>query len=459
MPRNVTSPGGGSRLTLTIPSEGVKFRAVSLTPQKLVERFHSYGCPDHRWRVGGEFERLPVRPDGKAVPYDGPRGIRRVLELLADRHGWAPEFEGDALIALKRDGASITLEPGGQVELSGAPHETLLAIAREARRNLAEITAIGDELDIRWLAVGVHPVAAVDEVGWVPKSRYVVMREHLGAVGDLAHTMMKATTSFQANFDYRDEADCARKLEAMLALAPLTTALFANSPLVAGRPSGFQSFRGHVWTRTDPARCGLPLARYSHAAWVDYLLDTPLLFFTDRGRYVSGDGRSFRDLLSDGHGGRAATWADWDIHQTSVFPEVRVKRTIEIRGADAVPLPLALAGIAAWTGVMYDDTALDEAAELGRALADDGDGSSRFERACRDGLHAEIAGRRLSGWAEDFVALAGRGLARSRWADDGHLLEPLVALVEEGDSPAVTTLRAYETATSVEALVEALRYR
>jgi glutamate--cysteine ligase len=409
----------------------------------LIQRFHEYATPRERWLVGGEFERIALRQDGRSVPYDCSCGIRWILERLAAEHGWEPVLEGEFPIALLKDGASTTLEPGGQVELSGAPHASLLDLAREAWASLGELQSLSEGCDLQWTALGLTPYTPIDQIQWVPKGRYQVMREYLPGRGDLALAMMKGTSSFQANFDFSDEADCAAKLGTMSRLGALTTAIFANSPLLGGKETGWMSYRGEIWTRTDPDRTGFPLAEgYTHEAWVDYLLDVPMMFFKQAGRWAPALGRTFRSWMEEGIDGDYPGWSDWELHQTSVFPEVRVKRTIEIRGADAVPLPLALGGIALWTGLLYDPIALDQAEALSREFAASADAAGRFAVAVRQGLEGDLGGRLLADWARDLAEIAGHGLARSR-PDERHLLAPLEAQILTGESPAAAVLRAW----------------
>jgi glutamate--cysteine ligase len=417
---------------------------VSLTRTQLIERFHGYGNPNQL--IGGEFERILVRRDGGPVGYSEPHGIRWILEQLQERFGWTPVFEGEHLIALTRDGASTTLEPGGQVELSGAPHASLRDVVGEALTSMSELKVLAAEGDLFLVALGLTPYPPMTDIPWVPKGRYGVMRSYLGEIGDMAHVMMKGTSSFQANFDYRDEADCGRKAGTMAKLGPLTTALFANSPLLAGQPTGYASTRGLAWTRTDPARTGFPQVLaddYTHEAWVDYLLDAPMMFYKRDGAWAHAEGRTFRTYMDRGFEGNFPTWQDWELHETSVFPEVRVKRAIEIRGADAVPLPLAFAGIAMWTGLLYDDVALDGAAQLAAEFASHGNATERFDQAVRFGLRGQVGDRTMAEWAADLTALAAAGLGRHA-PSDLALLEPVEALVAHGESPGDAVLRIWK---------------
>lgn len=431
-----------------------------LTRATLIKRFSEYGCPRKRWRVGGEFERAVVRPDGSPVSYDEPHGIRWLLEQLAEHYGWDPVFEGDKPIALLRDGASVTLEPGGQVELSGAPHFSLEDLEHEMRTNRQVLKEITQGKDLVWIACGLTPVSPIADVQWMPKGRYALMRDYLPKRGDLAHYMMKGTCSVQANYDFADEADCARKVRLCAGLSPLTTAIFANSPLLENRPTGFKSYRGHIWTRTDPDRTGFPpglRADFSFERWVDYLLSTPMLFRkTDIG-WQDAEGASFGTWLNEGIDGTFPTWADWELHQTSVFPEVRIKRTIEVRGADCVDPDMAVAFCALFTGLLYCNAALDEALSLVDEIEQHGTRDGRFDIACRGGLEGIIGGRTLADWAMDLGDIADRGIAKCL-PQDRRKIDPLLERIEAGRSPADELLAAWEKDSSPEAVIAALTY-
>ena len=433
---------------------------ATLTRQGLIDTFHSYGKPRSAFRVGGEFERAVVRGDGSPVRYNDPDGIRWILEQLAERQGWVPEYEGENVIALARNGASITLEPGGQVELSGAPHFTLQALADEMKENRDALLALAEGRDLHWTACGLTPIAAMDDIDWMPKGRYRIMREYLPKVGDLAHFMMKGTCSVQANFDFEDEADCARKVHMCAGIAPLTTAMFASSPLYMNKPTGYQSYRGHIWTRTDPARTGFPPGlrdAYTHERWVDYLLDAPMMFVKQKRGYVPAEGRTFRSFVDDGFEGRRPDGADWALHQTAVFPEVRVKHTIEVRGADCVGRDLALAFCALFTGLLYCPSALDECLQLAIELERHGDHRERLAIASRDALDGVVGGRPLADWARDLGRVAARGLKNCLPAD-APMLEPLLDRIEAGRSPSVDILEAWHRDPSPEAVIRSVAY-
>ncbi|MEQ1568499.1 MAG: glutamate-cysteine ligase family protein [Myxococcota bacterium] len=425
----------------------------TLTRDALIRSYHSSGRPRDGWLVGAEFERHLLRPDGTPLPYGGAPGVRWLMERMIP-DGWEPYLEGgEALIALFRAGASVTLEPGGQFELSGAPFRTVGEVEAEAR-------AFGQEVDrhlagtgVRQVGLGFTPYAAVPDIGWVPKGRYGVMREYLASTGPLAHHMMKGTAAVQATYDYSDEVDCGRKVRLATLLGPLTTATFANSPYAEGRATGFVSYRGHIWTQTDPARTGFPAAAedFTFERWVDWLLAVPMMFRKDvDGAWQPARGQTFAQWLASAEQPRPDD-AAWELHLTSVFPEVRTKRAIEVRGADCVPLPLAMGFVAMWKGLFYSDSALDRATELGLAFASHGTQRERFEIACRSGLEGIVGGRTLASWAATVVDLARDGLPEP----ERSFLAPLAAQIETGVSPGTTLLRTLGDTPNPARLVEA----
>ena len=407
----------------------------------LIEQYHSWGRPTDTFLVGAEFERHLLRANGHPVPYFGAHGVGWLLAELAKDGGWTSAFEGEHRVALYRDGASVTLEPGSQFELSTAPYATVAEVAAEAQAFNADIDRRIAGTDIHQVALGYTPFAAMDDIPWVPKGRYAIMRTYLAQTGALAHDMMKGTCATQASFDFADEADAAAKVRLAILLGPLTTAMFANSPIRQGVDSGYASFRGHVWTQTDPRRTGFPeaAASFSFARWVDYLLDVPMMFRKRRGAWEPAHGMTFRAWLDDPTD--PPTQDDWDLHLTSVFPEVRIKRTIEVRGADCVPLPLGMAFVALFKGLFYTPSALDRATELALRLSAHGDREARFAVACRAGLRGEVGGRPLAAWAADLLDIATATFSPA----DAHFLAPLIAQIETGESPAHALLRAWSS--------------
>lgn len=408
-----------------------------LTRDAILQTFATYGRARSEWLTGAELERFLLKPDGSPLTFFEEHGVRWMIEQLGER-GWDLIFEGDNPIAALDGRASLTLEPGCQWELSGTPFRTMTEVREEARafdRLTQELLAAGGDR-ARQVFLGFTPFARIDDIPWVPKGRYVQMRTFLIQMGDLAHHMMKGTSAVQVSFDFLDEEDAARKMKLASSLAPLSTAMLANSPWAEGGPSGFMSYRGHIWTRTDPDRTGIPDDRaFSYEAWIDYLLDVPMMFIHHEDAYVSGRGRSFRSWMTEGFDGHFPSWDDWDLHLTQVFPEVRVKKQIEVRGADCVPVDLAAAFCAMWQGLFYCNATLRDALQLADEFVASGTKEERFDEACRHGLQGTISGRSTLEWAREAVTLAGVALDRCQ-PEDRHVLEPLEALVDDGRCPA-----------------------
>jgi glutamate--cysteine ligase len=425
--------------------------------------------PRDAWRVGTEHEKIGVRlADLRPVPYAGEDGIAGVLEAIAAETGWRQVREDGALIALEGDGASITLEPGGQLELSGAPLRTIFETCQELNRHLDVVRRVSAPRGIVWLALGANPFHDVDEMPRVPKARYAVMRRYLPTRGDLALHMMHLSATVQANFDYGSEADMAAKLRTAMGVSPLVSALFANSPLHLGKPSTFVSRRVHVWRHVDPDRCGLlPFVfepGFGYAQYVEWALDVPMFFVLHGDAYRPARGLPFRRFLAEGHEGRRATLQDWNLHLTTLFPEVRLKQFLEVRGADAVPPELTCALPALWKGVLYDDGACEAAWRLvaGWSFAER---EASLEAVAKRGLAAKVAGRPVLPLVRELLAIAQGGLARIAHgngveADERRFLEPALALAERGRSPGEEVLARWEGAWrgAPERLIEYARY-
>jgi glutamate--cysteine ligase len=405
--------------------------------------FHAAAKAPEDFRVGAEFEKFAVEPTtGRALAYDEPGGIRAVLAALAERFGWTPHCnEAGHLTGLFRDGAAVSLEPGGQVELSTAPAVHVGQIAASLRTHLDELRAVGDPRRVAWLAAGLTPLCPVEAIPLMPRVRHQIMARYLPERSPTALAMMKATASTQCSFDYADEEDAARKFTTALKLGPLVNALWGNAPLCGGRRTGYVSHRGHVWRHMDPDRSGLLtdlLAEdLSFGRWVEYLLDVPMMFTHVGGRYRAVR-RTFRDFLATGQDGHLPTLADWELHLTTVFPEARLKRFLEVRGADAVAGPLALSAPALWKGLLYDEISLDAAATLAEQVPV-ADLPPFFEIAYQSGLAAEYQGRRLSAWCRELVDLAAAGLQRQAelrgHPDERRYLDPAYEVLERGRSP------------------------
>lgn len=420
---------------------------ILTTPEDLLIPFHEAIKPTNLHRIGAEAEKFGVESDtGAPLPYEGERSVVAVLQALVDRHGWHPEAEipGGPLIALLRAGASVTLEPGGQLELSGAPLENIHQICMEMSGHLAELRDISNELGLSWLGIGFHPTAAQAELPWVPKQRYAIMQRYLPTRGQYGLDMMRRTATVQANFDYDSEESAMRAVRISLRLSPVVTALFANSPFYEGRLFGGRSYRAKVWLSVDPDRQGLlepVLARGRRFQdYVEWALDAPMFLVKRGNEVIENTGQSFRSFMKHGFHGERPTLKDWETHINTLFPEVRLKRTIEVRSADSLPASLICALPAVWTGILYDKQALDEADELTRdyTFAElEAIRPAISERA----LAATFRGAPLADVAERVLDIASGGLARrarlnKNGKDESVHLTKIISLVEKGHCPA-----------------------
>ncbi|RLB64372.1 MAG: glutamate--cysteine ligase, partial [Deltaproteobacteria bacterium] len=414
----------------------------------LLAPFYQGAKPAGAHRIGTEVERFGVdRTTGAPLPYDGPNGVLAVFDALTHRYGWRPTAEkpGGPVIALSRGSASISLEPGAQLELSGSPVRTVHEVCDELSEHLRELQAIDQRLGVAWLASGFHPLARQSELPWVPKERYRIMRDYFPSRGQSGIDMMRRTATVQVNLDYSDEADAMRKLRVALKLSPVATAMFANAPFFEGQATGeYQSRRAAVWLDVDPDRSGLlPELMQPGRGFADYVqwaLDAPMFLFKRDDQLVANTGQTFRSFWRHGFQGYQATADDWDHHLNTLFPEVRLKGYLEVRGADSLPRDLVCAVPALWTGLLYDDQALDQAEQICAPFGPDELQTLR-PAVARHGLKARCQGQPLQQLAEQLLDTALAGLARRDRRDaDGHderrHLEPLVALVSAGQSPA-----------------------
>ncbi len=424
--------------------------------RQLVEYFETAAKPKADWLIGCEHEKFAYRLSTlKPVSYGEPQGLRDFLVGMQD-FGWKPIMEGATLIGLKRGHAAITFEPGGQVELAGAPLKTLHETSAETDQHLAEINEIGEQLGIGFMGMGFHPLAPREEIGWIPdKRRYEIMRAYMPKKGALGLDMMLRTCTVQVNLDYSDEADMAKKFRLALALQPVATALFASSPFTEGKPNGYRSYRMHVWEDTDPDRTGAPDFAFDpgfgYERYVDYALDVPMYFVHRDGRYIDCAGQSFRDFM-DGRlpalPGQRPTVGDWTNHLTTLFPDVRLKKVLEMRGADAGDAEMMLALPSFWTGLLYDSNACDAAWELVKDWTPEDRRKLRAD-AARLGLQAEVHGHPVRLIAHAAVTLAQQGLRRRahrlhRGADETRYLDTLFNLTESGQDHAAQLLMHWE---------------
>src|SRR5262245_4080382 len=434
-------------------------RTIIGNTAELVSYLEEGAKPSDAWRIGTEHEKFPFLTDSlRPVPYEGKRSIRALLEGLNARFQWPPIMEGKTIIGLSEPGGggSISLEPGGQFELSGAPLETVHETCEEVHAHLAQVRGVGDELGIGFLGLGFSPLWTLAETPVMPKGRYAIMAPYMDRKGRLGRDMMFRSCTVQVNLDFGSEADMVKKLRVSLALQPVATALFAASPFTEGKPNGFKSFRSAVWLDTDPDRTGmLPFAfepGFGFERYVDYALDVPMYFVSRNGRYIDCAGESFRRFMEGKLPqlpGERATFKDWGDHLTTIFPEVRLKRYLEMRGADSGQWRRLCALPALWTGVLYDERSLDEAYELIKGWSASERQTVR-ETVPRLALQAGIAGRTVQEIAKDMLALSRAGLERRgrlgcKGRSEAQFLDVLDEIAETGRTRAEDLLTHYDS--------------
>ncbi|MCH8918937.1 MAG: glutamate--cysteine ligase [Alphaproteobacteria bacterium] len=427
-----------------------------VTSKDQLVQYHAAGCkPRADWRIGTEHEKFAFNlEDLRPLPYQGACSIRAMLEGLT-RFGWKPVLEDGLPVALTKGGASITLEPGGQFELSGEALENLHETCREVHQHLTQVKEVAAEIGAGFLGIGFDPKWRREDVPWMPKGRYGIMRAYMPTKGGHGIDMMIRTCTIQVNLDFESEADMVEKFRLGLALQPVVTAMFADSPFVEGKPSGYLSYRSFVWTDTDPDRCGiLPFVfedGFGFERYVDYMLDVPMYFVYRDGRYLDASGQSFRDFLAarlPALPGEIPTMGDWTDHLTTVFPEVRLKQFLEMRGADGGPWRRICALPAFWVGLFYDAQAQADATAL---VADwtARDHQGLRAQVPRQALKTEFRGRALIELAREVVAISRAGLARRARrdggaADEAHHLDTLEEILDRGLTPAEVKLANYE---------------
>jgi glutamate--cysteine ligase len=407
----------------------------------LIGYFASGAKPSNEWRVGAEFEKFALnRVTGKQIGFDA--GIEAVLERLASHFDWERHEEAGRLTALTRAGSTISVEPGGQLELSTPPASHISELKAHLDQHLEELRAATDRNKIAWAAAGVTPFSTIEEIPINPRPRHRFMAEYLPTRCKYGLHMMKATASTQVAYDYSDEEDAGRKIAAALTLSPIINAAFANAPLLAGQRTGFASFRGEIWQGMDPDRSGflveLLQGDVNFERWADFVLDVPLLFINVDGVLKPPPGITFRHWMKHRWEGRYPTLEDWDIHLSTIFTEVRLKKYLEIRGSDATPSPLALSVPTIWKGLLYDSQALADAATLARVIPSS-DILALSNLAARDGLRGVYGGRTIAAWCEDAVEIAAKGLSRIAIAngsvDESSYLDPMREFLASGRSP------------------------
>jgi glutamate--cysteine ligase len=414
-----------------LPGTGIDDTPV--TEADLHDYFRAGAKPPTAWRVGAEFEKFALaRATGRQIGFDD--GVEHILHALVAHFAWEPHFEAGRLTTLTRGRSTVSVEPGGQVELSTPPAGGLADLRAELDTHLRELRAVTDPAAVAWAACGVTPFSRIDQIPLNPRTRHRLMAEYLPARSPTALHMMKATASTQVTFDYADEPDAGRKFGVALTLSPVVNALFANAPLFAGERTEFVSFRGHVWHGMDPDRSGLLTdllaGEVTFARWVRHALDVPLLIVADGASFAPAPRLTFREFLSRGIGGRFPTRHDWEVHLSTLFTEARLKHFLEVRGADATPAPLAVPAV--WKGLLYDPDTLSAAAALARHFTPE-ELRPLSEAVARLGLRATHRGRPLAEWCREVVALADGGLRRQ--GEDVAYLDPLREALAAGRSP------------------------
>jgi glutamate--cysteine ligase len=444
-------------------------QSVVTSVDQLVAWFAAGEKPASEWKIGTEHEKIGLYARTHAgVPFEGPNGIEAVLERVAELDGWTRIREAGHLVALEKGSASITLEPGGQLELSGAPLRTIHETCSEFNTHLSLMKRVSEPLGIVWLGLGINPIHGVGQIPQVPKQRYRLMRSYLPPRGSLALEMMHATATVQANFDFASEADMASKMRTALGVTPIVSAIFANSSLSEGKANGYISRRLHIWSHTDPDRTGLlPMAfepGFGYRDYAEWALDVPMFFVLREGRYQEAEGISFRRFMTHGLRELRPTLDDWARHLTTLFPEVRLKRFIEVRGADAVPPGLTCSLPALWKGLLYEPGAREAAYRLVAHTSHEEREAARADVA-RRGLAASFAGRRVIELARELASISREGLARiahkgRRDPDETDFLDPIFAQLELGASPGQLVLDRWEGewGRSLDRLIEYARY-
>ncbi|HNB26800.1 MAG TPA: glutamate--cysteine ligase [Alphaproteobacteria bacterium] len=422
--------------------------------RQLVEYFEAGNKPRGDWRIGTEHEKFVFDLKTlRTVPYEGPNGIGAMLKGL-QRFGWQPVEENGNVIALTMEGCNITLEPGGQFELSGAPLRSIHETCAEVGRHLAQVKEVAAELGVGLLGMGMNPKWSRADTPWMPKGRYKIMRSMMEKKGKLGIDMMIRTCTVQVNLDFASEADMVKKMRVSMALQPIATALFADSPFTEGKPNGFLSYRSHIWTDTDPDRTGtLPFVfedGFGFERYVDYMLDVPMYFVYRDGKYLDASGQSFRDFMAGKLPllpGEIPTMGDWSDHVTTAFPEVRLKRYIETRGADGGPWDRLCALPAIWVGLLYDDQALDAAWDLVKGWTQEDHAQLRRD-VPKQALKTRFHDRSVKEIALETLAISRAGLQRRAsldriGGDESGFLNVLQEIAESGKCPAEEKLELF----------------
>lgn len=421
---------------------------------QLVKYFtSSYKSPDNL-RIGTEYEKFLIKNDLSPIEYESKEGIRDLFESLGEKFGYEGEYEGKNIIALLRNGASISLEPGGQVELSGKPFLSLHDAQKEIEEHISELKEITQGWNTKWFSCGMNPFLSTEEINWMPKKRYGIMRKYLITQGHLSHKMMKQTCTIQANIDYVSHEDAIKKLRIATGVNSIVTAIFANSPIYCGKENGFATERAHIWKYTDPERCGiiknLFSDNFSFEDYVDYAMNVHMFLIKRDNEMIDMTHLTFKEFMQKGDRGIKATYYDWGYHLSTVFPEVRLLKYIELRGADSQTPDLAIAIPAIWKGILYDNQALDSAWELVSNLTYD-QRVEWHEAVAKDGMKAKVGKYVTKDLAKELFNISWEGLKRQKVQneknqDETIYLEALLEkVIKKGKSPAETLLEKWNT--------------
>ncbi len=411
--------------------------------------FLSFAKARKDFLVGLEAEFLGINPKtGKALPYEGKNGIQRVLKFLSERFQYEPLYDGANVIALTRGKAVIALEPGGQIELSAPPVLDVFDIEKQIGIFLNELRTAEREIsDIRWLAYGIQPFSSLQEISWVPKTRYKILADHIGARGSLSHEMMKRTATNQLNVDFESEEDAMEKLRTALGITSIVSALFANSSFSDGRPNGFKSYRMEIWNHTDPARTGLILEftrpGKTFKDYLEYILEMPMIFIVRDSKWIAVKDRTFRQFIRDGYESFKATLGDFELHLSVAFPEARIKQFLEVRGVDGQSPDLIPAVAAFWKGILYDKTARNAAWDL-VAFAKEAERLQLHHEMPRLGLKAALGGKPIFPIAAELVEIACSGLARQCTSECIFLDRIRQKIVKPSKSPGEILVEKWE---------------
>lgn len=434
---------------------GISKNSPIESKQQLIDYIASGSKPKEEWTIGTEHEKFVYCIDSqKPVPYEGERSIKAILNALKKEFDWEPIMEGEYIIGLKKDGQSVTLEPGGQLELSGAMVKTLHQTCAESNSHLRQAQAVSKKLGINYIGMGFNANTKREDVPIMPKGRYNIMRAYMPKKGNLGLDMMLRTCTIQVNLDYSSEADMVKKFRVSLALQPNVTAIFAASPFTEGKPNGFQSYRSHIWTDTDPDRCGiLPFVfedGMGFEAYVDHVLNVPMYFVNRGSTYHDVSGKSFKDFMNgklEGFEGQIPTIKDWEDHMSTIFPEVRLKKFLEMCGADGGTWSRICALPALWVGILYDEEALDQAWDMIKDWTHEEHQLLR-DNVPRDALKVPFRNTSVQGLAKQMLDISAGGLERraklnNSGDDERVFLEPLFDTVESGKTTAQRMLDCY----------------